>query len=85
MIVTTCEAPGSAVPVAVVAATVVVPAPSGSRATPPPATAKDEIFSPGSTLTVRDCPLPAVVVSCAAAAVLFVTVKISVVPPGRTF
>ena len=67
------------------AVTVVVPPPMGSNATPPVATLVGETDEIAGIVTVRDWLEPPVVVSCATAALLFVTVAMRLPPPARRF
>jgi hypothetical protein len=64
--------------------TVVVPPPIGSKATPPAATEVGELDCPGRTVTVRVCPAPVDVTSCATVGLVCVTVAVTAVPPILT-
>ncbi|MGZ9247652.1 MAG: hypothetical protein ACXW61_17845, partial [Gemmatirosa sp.] len=65
------------------AVSVVVPPSSGSSAMPPAATVLGELLAPAAIVTVRDCALPALVTSCATAALPLLTVTVIALPPGR--
>ena len=69
----------------IAATTVVVPGPVGLKATPPVATVVGENDVFAGIVTVRDWPGPPVVVSCATAALLLVTVAVKPALPVRTF
>src|SRR5262245_43741851 len=68
----------------IVADTVVCPDASGWKATPPAATGDADADWPTGLVTVTDCPVAAVVISCAAAGFVCVIVAVSGTPPRRT-
>ena len=82
--VTGCVAASVAVNPGAVARTLVLPPPIGSNAIPPVGTVAGELDCPGPIVTVRDCPDPACVTSCATAPLLLVTVTTTLLPPIRT-
>ena len=80
---------GTAIPVAArtpgaVEFTVVEPALIGSKATPPVDTDVGELLCPAAMVTVRVCPEPAVVVSWATAAFVWLMVTVTGGAPARS-
>ena len=69
---------------AAVALTAVDPPPIGSNSTPPVATVVGEKYAPTGIVTVRVCPAPVNVTSCATVAVLLLTVIVTLAAPART-